>query len=260
MKLAAPSLRLALSLLIAVGCGARADLDDVLGDAGGSGAAGASSGAGAGSGSGAQGSGGVSTGSQSSGSGAASTGSGAASTGSQSTGVGGSSSTATGGSGTGGVGGETCPSFDTNCGECLSEACPDIWCNCFENSECFALFDCFGECNGGEACQQQCLAAHEEGIADVLLVSDCAATTCDGACPWGNDVPPCGECIYEDCEDEVNACFAQPSCLLLFDCLTGCGPVGLTCQEQCYQDFGAGTALLQAVLECSVDECDSACP
>jgi hypothetical protein len=258
MKLAAPSLRLALSLLVVVGCGARADLDDVLGDAGGSGAAGASSGAGAGSGSGAQGSGGVTTGSQSSGSGAASTGSGAASTGSQSTGVGGSSSTASGGSG--GVGGETCPSFDTNCTVCLSEACPDIWCNCFENSECFALFDCFGECNGGEACQQQCLAAHQEGIADVLLVSDCAATTCDGSCPWGNDVPPCGECIYESCEDEVNACFAQPSCLLLFDCLTGCGPVGLTCQEQCYQDFGAGTALLQAVLECSVDECDGACP
>ena len=243
-------------VLAGAACGSRADIGlPVDGQATSGAGADSGSGASANSGSGAQGSGAGSSGTQTSGTGA----SGNASSGTDSSGVGGSSSDGSGPTGAGGAS-QVCPSFGTACTDCLADACPDTWCSCYENMECLALFQCSGDCGGDQACQQACLTAHEGGISDALLVSDCAGSTCDGACEWGNDVPPCTECIYDSCEDQMNACLAQPACLLLFNCLTDCGPVNLTCQEQCYDDFGDGTALLQEVLECSIAECDQACP
>src|SRR5262249_36336312 len=155
-------------------------------------------------------------------------------------GVGGASSgtATTSGTGTGGVstgsstgtttngagGGPFCPSFGDPCTGCMSQACPTVFCGCAENPECLALISCVTACGGTQDCLQTCMTAHPDGISDVILLSDCAGTTCDSACGWGQAIDPCQKCIFNDCQDQANACFATPECGLLFQCLTSCAP------------------------------------
>jgi hypothetical protein len=243
------------------GCGARASLDtneDGSLNAGGGPSSGPSTGNGAGAGSPTSGNG-AGAGSPTSGSGvtgSAAQGAGGASGGSQST----SGQTGSGGpSGSSGSGGEICPSLGDQCSECISFSCADAWCECFENPECFDLLECTNACNGDEACEQACLTAHQGGISDVYGISDCAAEQCQGPCDGGEDLEPCAECLVESCEDELNACLGDPDCLALYDCLSGCEPIQLSCQKQCYMDHGAGTPKLEDLFDCAAVECDGTC-
>jgi hypothetical protein len=141
----------------------------------------------------------------------------------------------------------------------MSVGCPEIWCGCSQNPECIALIQCSNGCNGDDACVQACMVAHEEGIADLYLLSDCAATVCNPVCGGGQDITPCTECLAMDCEDELNACLGDPECLALYDCLDGCEPIDLACQQACYDAHGAGVPPLQDLLECAADQCAGEC-
>lgn len=246
---------------MAAACGSSVDFDPESGESG----AGASS-TGAGASTGSTGAG-ASTGSTGTGGWTGSTGTGA---GTGSTGTGGwTGSTGTGGwtgstgtstgTGAGGQGGgEVCPAYGEPCTECLSQACPDVWCGCYENQECLDLFTCTGACST-EQCSQDCLPAHQGGISDALLVSNCAGTICNAACGWGDDFDPCTVCILESCEAEMNACMAHPECMALYQCLQGCASIDLACQQDCYADHGGGVPTLQTMLECATDKCQPDC-
>ncbi|MEJ7735326.1 MAG: hypothetical protein WKG00_39845, partial [Polyangiaceae bacterium] len=148
----------------------------------------------------------------------------------------------------------------TPCTECIAESCAAVWCGCLDEPSCLGLFGCYQQCGADPMCEQACLQQFEPGIADVLLVSDCAGSACSAACNWGNDVPPCTECIYDQCEDETNACFVEPQCLALLQCLMDCDPLELSCQDQCYDDHGAGVDTLEVLLQCRAANCSSRCP
>jgi len=173
-----------------------------------------------------------------------------------SSGSGSGSASGPGSSGSGG--GELCPGFGDVCTECLSGACPSTYCTCYENDECLALIECVDACSS-DACQQACFSAHPNGISDLYLLTDCAATSCDSECPGNAVVDPCTKCIFEDCSSEMNACLADPECLELYTCLSDCGDVDLICQKGCYAAHGGAVAELQAVLQCSATSCPGPC-
>jgi hypothetical protein len=178
-------------------------------------------------------------------------------------GLGGMGGSTGGMGGAGGAGGtqEICRSFGDPCTSCASVNCPEIWCGCQQNPECLSLFNCFGMCMGDPGCQSDCLASHENGISDVLLVSGCAGTTCDASCQFGNpDFTPCQECAFSSCGTEWNACLATADCLSLWQCFQGCEPLDLTCQQDCYASFPDGVELLEDALTCSNAACSDVCP
>ena len=153
-----------------------------------------------------------------------------------------------------------CDGFGDPCTSCASTGCPDTWCQCANNPECLALFGCYQQCMGDEGCQQDCLTEHEDGISDVVLVSGCAGTVCQGSCNFGNpEFNDCQDCIYNDCATEMNACIASPDCAALWGCLNDCPNLEVTCQQQCYDDFGDGAPTLEVALMCVTSQCGSVC-
>ncbi|MSP25044.1 MAG: hypothetical protein EXR75_07745 [Myxococcales bacterium] len=164
---------------------------------------------------------------------------------------------------TSGTGGTTvvCQDLGDKCTACVANACAETWCGCAANSDCLPLFECFGNCAGEQTCNQKCLSAYPNGIADVLLVSGCAGTTCDPSCNWGeSDFGACEACVFTDCKTETNACLGEPACFALWECLGGCAPGSLTCQQACYTSYGDGTKKLESWLTCSGVKCKKECP
>lgn len=156
--------------------------------------------------------------------------------------------------------GMVCNGFGDACTECQSVSCAGVWCGCLDNPDCLGAFGCWNDCApGDDACIADCSAQHEPGVAAALLVSDCAASTCDGACGWGQDVPPCTECLYASCAAATGACIVEPECVPLSQCLNACAPSSITCQQQCYADHGEGVDALQVLIDCSAMACQTVC-
>ena len=91
--------------------------------------------------------------------------------------------------------------------------------------------------------------------------SRCAGTTCALQCPnsGGDEVTPCTTCLLTACEEAANACLVEPECTALYDCLSTCPDLDLSCQQACYADHGQGTASLQALLQCGSQQCADPC-
>jgi hypothetical protein len=237
------ALAMLMVLSLGAGCGRSVQEND---GQGGSGGAGSSSTVSAGKGTSSQSTGSQSTGSQSTGS---------QSTGSQSTG-----SQSTGATMTTGTGTMMCPGLGDACTGCMSGGCADVWCGCANNSDCLPIFQCWNACMpGDQACIQDCMVLHDDAVSAALLVSNCAAGACDGSCNWGHAIPPCTECIYTDCSTVMNECFVDAECVPLLDCIDGCPPMSVQCQQQCYAAHGAGVDPLQAVIDCADMACGSLC-
>jgi hypothetical protein len=159
-----------------------------------------------------------------------------------------------------GTGTMICPSLGDMCTSCVATSCPDTWCACRNDKECFALQECFNGCGSSTACEQMCQTAHPNGISELYLVSDCAGTFCQTQCPGNKPIDPCSKCLLQDCSAEMNACEADPACIPLYTCLSNCGSVNLTCQQGCYSQANMTTAgELQKVLECEQASCSSQC-
>lgn len=172
---------------------------------------------------------------------------------------GGSSASSFGGfSGSGGsssTGVETCAPLGGACSSCVSIECSASWCACTDNPECLATLVCFGQCTT-DPCYSDCLSEHSAGASDALLVLGCPG--CAGQCgSQPND--PCTECLYTDCEDQTNACVAEPDCLPLWQCLNDCPPGGLTCQSDCYDAYPDGIMVLESLFNCAGTTCSSTC-
>lgn len=152
-----------------------------------------------------------------------------------------------------------CDGLGDACTGCMSGACPAAWCGCAENPDCIALLQCAGGCKGDPDCAQQCYATWQDGIAAAVLVSDCAGTSCNAECKWGQPIGDCQTCIVTDCAPEYDACIGDGECLALYQCLTGCDPGSVVCQQGCYDQHGDGVPHLQALLDCSKASCTGVC-
>jgi len=148
----------------------------------------------------------------------------------------------------------------TACNQCIASSCPDVWCSCVNEPECFALYGCIGDCGNDEDCANDCYTAHSAGISDAVLVADCAASPCDGTCNWGGEpLDPCTKCLYTDCSDEMNACIGSADCLTVWTCLQSCGPTQLSCHQACYDANPGGVLPLENLFSCSDAQCTSTC-
>jgi hypothetical protein len=149
------------------------------------------------------------------------------------------------------------------CGQCVAEACPDLWCNCVSNGDCLDLYGCTFQCpegQGNDECLQDCLTAFPDGISDAILVNDCAAGPCESQCPQaGDELSPCEECMYSTCPDAMNTCLANPECLDLFACLSACDPNDLSCHQGCYNQYPDGIEDLEDVIDCTSGPCADPC-
>jgi hypothetical protein len=245
--------------LLAAACGSDVVELDGSGGTGGSssnigtGSGGSSVGAGASSSTGtATGTGaGTGAGTTGTGTGASGGGTGAGTGTATTTGSTGSGSTGTGSTSTGEP---TCPGNGDACSACASDACPSEWCACAANAECPALIACWDACET-EECFQDCMSAHTAGISDAVNVQSCASSACPDCQAGWEPLDPCSECMFEDCEGPMNTCLASPACGDLWACLGQCPPIGLTCQQECYEAFGEGTEALQELLTCTESEC-----
>jgi hypothetical protein len=179
---------------------------------------------------------------------------------------GGSGGTSTGGglTGGGGTGGsQTCPSLGNACSDCLSNDCAEVWCGCYNEPHCGGYFECLGFCMMGDMdCFQNCATAHQDGISAAILVSDCAATTCDGTCMFGQPLMGCQKCLYTECPTEMNACIAEKDgdCIAFIQCAQMCMPGDMMCFQTCIDEHQAGAMLAQDVNMCLTANCDAACP
>lgn len=149
-----------------------------------------------------------------------------------------------------------CDAFPGQCSQCVANECGQTWCSCTENQECITLLGCFGNCMT-EECYQECMAAHPDGAADAFNVLACPSCTdlCGGAQP----ADPCTQCLYTDCEEELNACVGEPDCVPLWNCLIECPQGGLTCQNNCYDAFPDGIQTLETMFNCTSNECVGEC-
>jgi hypothetical protein len=163
-------------------------------------------------------------------------------------------------SGTGGEGATGACAAENDCQECFLEECTDVWCTCQAEEACLGLLGCLGGCGGQPGCFGQCAQQHPDGIALMMLVSDCAATVCDSSCPFGNELNPCQKCRYEKCAPEMNACLSNPNCLGLVQCFQACGQNDPRCVDSCTVTWEAGLMGLQGVTSCTQDNCADVCP
>lgn len=172
---------------------------------------------------------------------------------------GGSSSSGFGGfigsGGSSSTGGEICAPLGGACSGCVSMECSASWCACTDNPECLATLVCFGQCTT-DTCYSDCLSAHSAGASDALLVLGCPG--CAAQC-GSQPIDPCTECLYTDCEDQTNACVAEPDCLPLWGCLNDCPPGGLTCQSNCYDAYPEGIMVLESLFNCAESDCSGTC-
>jgi hypothetical protein len=242
MKRASP---LVAALVLLLACGGSVDLAPY----GGSGGTGTPSGSGAQGGSGNAGTGGNLGGSGNSGTG-----------GTGNSGTGGAGNSGTGGSGNAGTGGAAvCAGYGDACTECVATACPATWCACRNDPECIALSACYQTCNADPTCQQSCRTKFPGGISALYLVSDCAGTSCPKECPGNQPLGDCATCVLDHCPGAYDDCLADAECVALYQCFQTCGTNDLVCQQGCYAQHGAGTAKLQALLQCDSGPCTAAC-
>ena len=111
---------------------------------------------------------------------------------------------------------------------------------------------------GDAPCYQNCATVHEAGISDGFLISDCAATTCDASCTFGQALMPCQKCLYTDCQKQMNACIADAECVALIQCTTMC--MGdMACVQDCVTAHPNGLNKALAVRDCRIANCNDKC-
>jgi len=154
-----------------------------------------------------------------------------------------------------------CSSFGDPCTSCLSTGCPERYCDCKDIPDCFGLFQCVGDCNGDQTCVNDCYVTHAEGFSAASLLTDCAATTCPDACPGnqGNELTPCNTCMLTSCDGQMNTCIGTVRCLDLYQCLTDYPNLDLACQNGCYGTYPDAISPLQALLQCTSNNCGMEC-
>jgi hypothetical protein len=170
--------------------------------------------------------------------------------------------------GTGGGGAPECNAVPGECGQCLYTECQESYCACYANPDCAALGTCLNTCDPADPnynqCVQDCQTQYPQGIADAALVGSCSDQNCQPQCPaTGVTLGPCEECLLTNCNDEMQACLADPDCQAIIDCAQACpmtDPNNPNCPIECAQMHPGGAAEAGAVINCSQDSCTNECP
>ena len=73
---------------------------------------------------------------------------------------------------------------------------------------------------------------------------------------------PCTSCASTACAAESGACFADPACAVLLECVLACDPDVESCPIDCTTKDGAaeGLPLALPVAECTSVSCADVCP
>jgi hypothetical protein len=69
------------------------------------------------------------------------------------------------------------------CQVCLFTQCVPEMNNCLADPECTPLLACWGGCNGGATCIQNCSTTYAAGVSDAQSVVLCSNASCQGTCP-----------------------------------------------------------------------------
>lgn len=192
-------------------------------------------------------------------------------------GTGGDMTTASGGAGgaggqgggTGGAGGAPqCQSLGDACSLCLHTNCQDLYCTCYNNADCTDLvFNCLSQCDPAAAdyqmCTQDCATMYSGGVSDAALLGGCSDQNCAADCPpSGIPIDPCSECLFTNCSNEMNACFANAECAAILECAQACpvtDPGNPNCPQDCALAHPGGLQQALAVLNCSDMNCAMQC-
>ena len=79
-----------------------------------------------------------------------------------------------------------CPSNGVTldaCQVCLFTQCVPEMNDCLADPECTPLLACWGGCNGGATCIQNCSMTYAAGVGDAQSVVFCSTASCQGTCP-----------------------------------------------------------------------------
>ena len=90
------------------------------------------------------------------------------------------------------------------------------------------------------------------------LAQHCAAQQCATECPSAQLLDACETCLFTNCDTAMNACFANPDCVGLYECLQACTNSG--CETGCYTQWPNGVATATAVYDCATASCPNDCP
>lgn len=165
-----------------------------------------------------------------------------------------------GAGGSGGVGGgQICAGF-SECTDCISTGCSEIYCACANEIHCFEYLGCLATCSMSTDpdCPQKCAGFHQPGISAAILTADCAATVCDETCTFGKELNDCQTCLYTSCPEQMNACIADAECIALVQCFQTCSG-NMPCNQACIADHPEGLPEAQAVKMCQTDNCFDPC-
>jgi hypothetical protein len=117
------------------------------------------------------------------------------------------------------------------------------------------LVTCVQGCQGDASCQQTCAIDHPTAVVDAVGLGDCSSQSCAAECPdTGIVLTPCVECVFTNCSNQINTCFANPTCQAAVDCALQCGN-DFGCVSGCVM----GNAQAQAVAQCALTQCIGPC-
>jgi hypothetical protein len=183
-------------------------------------------------------------------------GDGATGAGPSSSGEGGSGASTT--SSTSGNGGG-CVGLGDACSDCAVESCNALYCTCAANSACTTLISCLDGCGSDQNCSQGCLSATPAGIADAVLLNDCANGSCGSQCPTTQPLDACQKCAAQNCPTQLSACLANPECTPLIECASNCSEDDFFCLSGCADDYGGGQDVAEDLGGCVEGPCNGLC-
>jgi hypothetical protein len=153
-----------------------------------------------------------------------------------------------------------CQSLGDACSECAFAQCNTLYCACYANASCGVLIDCTAACAPmDDACVQTCLTGNQAGIADALLLGNCAAGACGPSCPTAVALGTCEVCALENCPAQTSTCLANTECAALLDCVLACSPGDTICAGGCLLQHPDGQDDATALQGCTDAACAAAC-
>ncbi len=140
-----------------------------------------------------------------------------------------------------------CPEGCMPDGDCDNTACQ--WMDCQQ------AYTCLNGCGYDEGCAADCMAqATTEAQLQIQMMQQCFETECAGL--GGDDFQ---ECAYDECAQEIGACFptqaGELNCEEAYECIIACGQ-SQQCQTECYYDATSGAQnKLSKMFGCFQDDC-----
>lgn len=152
------------------------------------------------------------------------------------------------------------PATTLGCAKCEDENCCDTYAACAGDADCQAIKNCLKACTDPVSqCFADCFAANPGGNGKQLTLDRFACIDVLCAVPCSEITLPCDFCFREKCANTLAACDVDESCYLGTLCISECGG-NQTCVQGCVAQVpGPSVDILNAFLNCSINECDAEC-